>query len=236
MYIQGTLQNEHQATSQPSQPSVSDDLPPLRLGQGNDDVEEPVSPQLGIAAEMAAAATQSASSVPSPAPSEMSSRPIEEIPTPENAGDVTMGKGASPRPDVINNLMNPQPKAPKPEPAPPPPPVLPVSAENTSSSPSSVSAEPGAFGVKSMSPEDNQNNSDLPGPPIRETDDFPAPADFSNDQGVGDIGGNADLGFTPNFGGAGIGFGAEDSTPQEDAPSSGIGLPPLRDKRFSPNS
>ncbi|MEE2904743.1 MAG: MXAN_5187 C-terminal domain-containing protein [Myxococcota bacterium] len=216
----------HQANSQPSQPSVSDDLPPLRLGQGDDDAEEPVSPQLGLAAEMAAAATQTASSVPSSAPSEMSSRPIEEIPTPENAGDVTMGKGASPRPDVINNMMNPQPKAAKPEPAPPPPPVnLPVSAENASSSPSSVSAEPGAFGVNSMSPEENQNNSDLPSPPVRESDDFPAPADFSNDQGVGDLGGNANLGFTPNFGGAGIGFGSENSSSQENAPSSGIGLP-----------
>ena len=115
----------HQTASQPSQPSVSDDLPPLRLGQDNGNAEESVSPQLGLAAEMAAAATQTASSVSPTAPSEMSSRPIEEIPTPENAGDVTMGKGASPRPDVINNMMNSPPKATKPEPTPasaPPPP------------------------------------------------------------------------------------------------------------------
>ena len=220
----------HQTASQPSQPSVSDDLPPLRLGQDNGNAEESVSPQLGLAAEMAAAATQTASSVSPTAPSEMSSRPIEEIPTPENAGDVTMGKGASPRPDVINNMMNSPPKATKPEPtpasAPPPPPVnLPVSAEDASSSPRSVSAEPGAFGVNSMAPEDNQNNSDLPSPPIHGADDSQAPADFTNEQGVGDISGNADLGFTPNFGGVGIGFGAEEPSSSEVAPSSGLGLP-----------
>ena len=239
----GSAVSREQQALQSSQPSISDDLPPLRLGQNDSDASGPDSPQMGLAAEMAAAATQTASSVPPPAASELSSRPIEEIPTPENAGDVTMGKGASPRPDVINNMMNTPakaskpkatpapmpPLAPTPPPEPTPPPASAEEEEEVSAAPRPVSAEPGAFGVNNISANDTPEDDFSAPPSIGSVDDFPAPTDFPASQNVDGLGGDADLGFTPNFGGDSFGFGAADTASGEETESetgpSGLGLP-----------
>ena len=221
------------------QPSVSDDLPPLRLGQDSNSSstnEASSPPSLGLAAQLAAAATQDTKSSPPTPRAEASSPASSDVPTPENVGDVTRGKGASPRPEAIESLMN-RPKSrpslsPPPAPKTPPPPKPP---------PAPVSAEPGPFGVGSIedgqeAPKEEAENiqastpvsddvppsfgaTDLPPPPAMnewgENSSNEAPfgtAPFSASIG-NDASDESDLGFTPGFGEGNNGFSMSGSEP-----------------------
>lgn len=131
-------------------PSVSDDLPPLRLGSssgedsGTGSADEGGAPNLGLAAQMAVAASLDATSNPlDSARNDLMSSGVSEVPTPEQEGEVTFGKGASPRPEAVDAMMaGTRPKSstsPAAAPKPPEPPPAPVPAS------------PGAFANNALS-------------------------------------------------------------------------------------
>jgi hypothetical protein len=223
------------AAKRPASPavdSVSGDLPPLRLGSegrpsgSNDDGG---SSNLGLAAQLAAAATRDSSSSARPTPvrnNDMASKAVSEVPTPEHAGDVTFGKGASPRPDAVEEMMGSMPGRAKSTPNLPMPPTPPA-ASPPEPPPRPVTAEPGPFGVQAIDESESSDDSEPSGHAIDLTPPPPSVQEWTDgaaqatpfgtapfaDNIVGDGSGASDLGFTPGFGGDDQGFSIPVSEP-----------------------